>query len=138
MPMQPVWFLGSFDMQGLVLLFWYLVVLEIPRYGLGALAVCLDAACRRPPLPIWPQPPVSILLVGHNEAHALRRCVLGLAEQSIMRRRSLVQIVVVDDGSTDGMSGVARYLRAKGLIDDLLTLATRGGKSAGVNLGLTV
>jgi cellulose synthase/poly-beta-1,6-N-acetylglucosamine synthase-like glycosyltransferase len=54
-----------------------------------------------------------------------------------MRQRSLVQILVVDDGSTDGMSGVARRLRAKGLIDDLLTVSTRGGKSAGVNLGLT-
>lgn len=136
--MQPVWFLGSFDMPGLVLLFWYMVVLEIPRYGLGALVVCIDAAFRCLPVPIWPQPTVSILLVGHNEAHTLRRCVLGLAEQSLMRQRSLIQVVVVDDGSTDGMSSVARSLQAGRLIDDLLTVSTRGGKSAGVNLGLTV
>jgi poly-beta-1,6-N-acetyl-D-glucosamine synthase len=136
--MQAVWFLSSLDTRGLVLLFWYMVVLELPRYSFGALAACVDAACRRPPPPVWPQPTVSVLLVGHNEAHALRRCALGLAEQSLMRQRSLVQVVVVDDGSTDGMSRVAQRLRAEKLIDDFLTVSTRGGKSAGVNLGLTV
>ena len=120
--MQTVWLLGSFDTPGLILLFWYMVVLELPRYAFGAFAVCIDAVWRRPPLPIWPQPNVSVLLVGHNEAHTLRRCVLGLAEQSLMKLRHRMQIVVVDDESTDGMSRVGRRLRSEGLIDDLLTV----------------
>ena len=55
-----------------------------------------------------------------------------------MLNRSQVQIVVVDDGSTDSMIHIARDLREAGLVDDVLHVAMRGGKSAGVNLGLTM
>jgi cellulose synthase/poly-beta-1,6-N-acetylglucosamine synthase-like glycosyltransferase len=131
--------LGSLDTYSLTLLFWYMLVLEIPRYCLGAIIVGIHALCRG--LPVDPPPAAlafSVLLVGHNEAHSLCRCVLSLSEQSIMRRRSRVQIIVVDDGSTDGMFQVARELRSAGLVSDVLRVGARGGKSAGVNLGLTV
>jgi hypothetical protein len=54
------------------------------------------------------------------------------AEQTVMLQRLQVQIVVVYDGSTDGMLGIARRLRAERLIDEILRVETRGGKSAGV------
>lgn len=130
--------LRSLDTLSLVSLFWYMLVLELPRYTFAAVVVGFDALWRAPPAASFAQPTVSVLLVGHNEARALRRCVLGLAEQTAMRRRGQVQVVVVDDGSTDGMSAVAQRLRGEGLVDDTLRVRTRGGKSAGVNLGLTV
>ena len=119
-------------------LLWYMLVLEVPRYCLGAIVIGF-AGHRRPlPLTLHVNPTISLLLVGHNEATALRPCVLALAEQSVMLNRSQVQIVVVDDGSTDSMLRIARDLRAAGLVDDLLHVAMRGGKSAAVNLGLTM
>lgn len=142
--MQAWDYLRSLDTLSLVSLFWYMLVLELPRYTFAAVVVGFDAVWRVAP-PALPSraagshAAVSVLLVGHNEAHALRRCVHGLAEQTIMlQRRAQVQVVVVDDGSTDGMSGVAHRLRQEGLVDDTLQVRTRGGKSAGVNLGLTV
>jgi cellulose synthase/poly-beta-1,6-N-acetylglucosamine synthase-like glycosyltransferase len=136
--MQAWLYLRSLDFLSLVSLFWFMVILEVPRYSVGAIVIALDAIWRRPPLPGYWRPTISILLVGHNEAHILRRCALALAEQTVMLRRPSVQIVVVDDGSTDGMIGIARRLRNEKLIDDILRVDRRGGKSAGVNLGLTV
>jgi cellulose synthase/poly-beta-1,6-N-acetylglucosamine synthase-like glycosyltransferase len=58
-----------------------------------------------------------------------------LAEQTLTDR-SRLQVVVVDDGSTDGMTDVAHDLRGEGLVDEVIRLRHRGGKSAAVNLGL--
>jgi biofilm PGA synthesis N-glycosyltransferase PgaC len=136
--MQAWWYLGSLDTQSVVSMFWFMVVLELPRYSFATLVVGFDALWRRAPAALRWRPTISILLVGHNEAHALRRCVVAIAEQSVMLRRSQVQIVVVDDGSSDGMIRIAGRLRNEGLIDDMLHVQVRGGKSAGVNLGLSV
>ena len=136
---MPAWqFLGSLDTFSMISLLWYMLVLEVPRYFLGAIVI--GFAGQRRPLPpiLHVNPTIGLLLVGHNDATALRPCVLALAEQSVMLNRSQVQIVVVDDGSTDSMLRIARDLREAGLIDDLLHVAMRGGKSAGVNLGLTM
>ncbi|MFL5255401.1 MAG: glycosyltransferase [Rhodopila sp.] len=136
--MQAWWYLCSLDTLNLVSMLWFMVVLELPRYSIAAIVIGFDSLWRRPPLPGFWQPTVSILLVGHNEAHVLRRCVMALAEQSVMQRRSRVQIVMVDDGSTDGMIRIARRLKDERLIDVVLHVQVRGGKSAGINLGLTV
>jgi poly-beta-1,6-N-acetyl-D-glucosamine synthase len=136
---MPAWqFLGSLDIFSMISLFWYMLVLEVPRYCLGAIVIGFTGHRRPLPLTLHVNPTISVLLVGHNEATALRPCVLALAEQTVMRNRLQVQIVVVDDGSTDGMLRIADDLRAAGLVDDLLHVAMRGGKSAAVNLGLTV
>ena len=46
-------------------------------------------------------------------------------------------MIVIDDGSTDRMIDVALELQREGMIDKVLRLADRGGKSAAVNLGLS-
>ena len=136
---MPAWqFLGSLDTVSMISLLWYMLVLEVPRYCLGAVVIGFTGHYRPLPLTLHVNPTISVLLVGHNEATALRPCVLALAEQTVMLNRSQVQIVVVDDGSTDSMRRIAGDLRAAGLVDDLLHVAVRGGKSAAVNLGLTV
>ena len=81
---------------------------------------------------------MSVVLVGHNEQRAVRSCVEALAEQTLLADGGVVQVVVVDDGSTDRMMDIARELKHEGKIDTLLRLEHRSGKSAGVNLGLSV
>lgn len=130
-------YLCSLDTTSIVALLWYMIVLEVPRYFLGGFFISLDSLWRESPPPGPARPTITVLLVGHNEANALPACVRGLAEQTIMRERARVQIVVVDDGSTDGMTRIARALRDEGLVDELLQTRMRCGKSAGVNLGLT-
>src|SRR5690242_1948539 len=114
--MQAWWYFCSRDTLGLVSMLWFMVLLELPRYSVAAIAIGFESLWRRPPAPLFAQPTIRILLVGHNEAQVLRRCVMGLAEQTVMQQRSRVQIVVVDDGSTDGMIRIARRLKAEKLV----------------------
>lgn len=125
--------LGSFDLTSLILLFWYTTLLEIPRYFVGAVVVMAMALSERRSPDEVPVFPVSVLLVGHNEAAVLRHCVLALSEQAIIQP----QVIVVDDGSDDAMSAIALELQRKGYVNKVFRLRQRGGKSAGVNFGLT-
>jgi biofilm PGA synthesis N-glycosyltransferase PgaC len=136
--MDSLSFLTSLDTVSLILFFWYALLLEIPRYLVGAVVLTFSASWRRIPYATDHGYSVSVLLVGHNEVVALRRCVIGLAEQTIAGNRGRMQVVVVDDGSSDGMGALMGRLKADGLIDVALSVAQRGGKSAGVNLGLTL
>jgi poly-beta-1,6-N-acetyl-D-glucosamine synthase len=135
--MDAVAFLRSLDFVSLVMLFWYTTLLEVPRYVIGAIAAGIAAISERPSRAPDTNLTVSVILAGHNEAQSLWACVSGLAEQTLTDRSNL-QVVVVDDGSTDGMADVARDVRSKGLVDEVIRLKHRGGKSAAVNLGLEV
>lgn len=136
--MPSLSFLMALDPTSLILLFWFAVIFELPRYTIGALVIGAGTLFHRDPKWADPGLSVSVLLVGHNEAGVLRRCVTALADQTIAQTKGRMQVVVVDDGSTDGMSTIAQALLAERLVDQTLRLQVRGGKSAGVNLGLTV
>ena len=124
---------AQFDWHTAFILFWPLFLFDLPRFTLSTLAVGLGWALgRRRPAPSRLDEPVSVLLVGHNEAARLTRSVQTLRRQT---QRQL-QIVVVDDGSTDNMKQVARRLHRDGLIDDYISTDLRGGKAAALNLGL--
>jgi cellulose synthase/poly-beta-1,6-N-acetylglucosamine synthase-like glycosyltransferase len=135
--------LGRFFYFDLTLLtmFWYAARIEVPRFLIGALYMAgRELVSRRPPpRPIdrarllSSTPSISVLLVGHNEGTGLERAIRGLREQTV----DSVQIVVIDDGSTDHMAQVGRRLRASGLIDVFVSTGLRGGKAAAQNLGLT-
>lgn len=131
-------FLTSLDAVSLILLFWYTTLIEIPRYVIGAILVAAGALWSGRTDAAESDLTVSVLLVGHNEARALRACVTALAEQTIAGEPDRMEVIVVDDGSTDGMAEEAVRLRREGLIDQVLRLNQRGGKVAGVNLGLTM
>ena len=135
--MESLAFLSSFDFTSIVMLFWYTTLLEIPRYTIGAIivpAVMLSMGRRKP---VYSDLSLSIVLVGHNEEKPLRMCLESLGEQTIKSTCRGFQVVVVDDGSTDKMSEVAKALQREGKIDEFLRLEQRGGKSAGVNLALS-
>ena len=130
-------FLSSMDLMSLILLFWYTTLIEIPRYTIGGVVAAAAGLWPRRVGPEDTNFTVSVVLVGHNEVRALATCVEGLAEQTIACDPGRMQVIVVDDGSTDGMSEIARDLQRQGKIDDVLRVRERGGKSAGVNLALS-
>jgi cellulose synthase/poly-beta-1,6-N-acetylglucosamine synthase-like glycosyltransferase len=127
--------LAQLDVDRLAGMFWYALVMEIPRFTLGLVVVsgCFLLRRWRPAAAIPRNTRISVLFPGHNEGSALRQAVTALGEQT---RRDL-QIVVVDDGSTDDMAEIGRQLKAEGLIDVFVSTGLRGGKSAATNLGLT-
>jgi len=135
--MRALDLLDSMDMMSLIALFWYACFFELPRYTIGAVVVTVVAFFMRERTGNSDHLSFTILLVGHNEAHALRKAVEGLAEQTIVQKRGRPRIIVVDDGSTDGMTEIARVLQREGKVAQVLRSHQRGGKSAGVNLGLT-
>ena len=136
--MRALDLLGSMDLMSLIALFWYACFFELPRYTIGALVVALSARWMPEQTGECDDLSFTILLVGHNEAKSLRKAVNGLAEQTIAKKRGGLRIVVVDDGSTDGMSDIALALQREGKVTQVLRSHQRGGKSAGVNFGLTV
>jgi cellulose synthase/poly-beta-1,6-N-acetylglucosamine synthase-like glycosyltransferase len=135
--MAAVAFLRSLDAKSLILLFWFTTLLEIPRYIIGTLVTTALALWWRPIRAAASDLTISVVLVGHNEQRPLRACVEALAEQTVLADGGVMQVVVVDDGSTDRMMDVARALQCEGKVDTLLRLEHRSGKSAGVNLGLS-
>jgi poly-beta-1,6-N-acetyl-D-glucosamine synthase len=136
--MDALAFLSSLDLASVVMLFWYTTLLEIPRYAIGALIVPAVMLWSKRRKPIDTGLSLSIVLVGHNEEKSLRMCLGSLGEQTIKSTCRHFQVVVVDDGSTDKMSEVAKALQREGKIDHVLRLEQRGGKSAGVNLALSI
>jgi biofilm PGA synthesis N-glycosyltransferase PgaC len=136
--MDALSFLGSLDLTSVLLLFWYTTVLEIPRYTIGALVLPFVMLWSRRPAPLASSLALSVVLVGHNEEKSLRACVESLAEQTINLLSGRIEIIVVDDGSTDRMLQVANCLADEGKIDHVLRLEQRGGKSAGINLGISI
>jgi len=118
--MSALSFLRSLDATSAILLFWYTIVLEIPRYTIGAVVVCGISLWKRPTsFPICTDLTLSVILAGHNEEKPLRASIEALAEQTILATRGPIEVIVVDDGSTDRMFEVAKDLQREGKIDSV-------------------
>ncbi|WEX09058.1 glycosyltransferase [Chelativorans sp. AA-79] len=126
-------FLTSLDGASLVAMFWYLIFFEGPRFLIANFTAGFlrkDSAKATG----WPCKisSVSIVLPCHNGASGIVKTVTSLREQTFRN----LQIVVVDDGSTDNSASIARQMKEQGRIDVLVSTTLRGGKSAALNLGL--
>lgn len=77
------------------------------------------------------QPLVSVLLPGYNERDTLEGTVQALWEQSYPN----LEIIVVSDGSDDGMAEVGRRLAARGAVR-FFNHGVRGGKASAANFAL--
>jgi poly-beta-1,6-N-acetyl-D-glucosamine synthase len=122
---QPYHLLTALDPYSLMLLFWFTLLFDLPRYLMSAFAM----AC----VP-WQSPPpkrysTSAIVAGHNEAKTIRQCVCSL---------EIDEIIVVDDGSTDDMWLEVQRLKEEGLIAHAVHLPSRQSKPAAVNAGLAL
>ena len=133
-PADPLDFLLSMDTAALLVTFSFSLILDIPRYTFGFLAVLMvELGGRRGGNTRLRLPSISVIIAGHNEAASIRRCVLSLREQTVRA----MEIICVDDGSTDGMSDELYRLRAEGLIDTALVCRIRCGKSSAANFAMS-
>jgi cellulose synthase/poly-beta-1,6-N-acetylglucosamine synthase-like glycosyltransferase/peptidoglycan/xylan/chitin deacetylase (PgdA/CDA1 family) len=77
-------------------------------------------------------PPVSVIVPAYNEEAGIRATV----ESLIASRYPGLEIVVVDDGSTDRTAGIVEAMQAAGAGNLVLVRQANGGKHAALNAGL--
>lgn len=124
----------------LLLVLGVLLLVDSPRYAYSVLAMaCWDI------VNLWKsslpgpgsnergfRPSVSVIVAGHNEAATIVQTM-----QSIYDNYSDLQLIVVDDGSTDGMAEEARSFAAGHNNIQVLRIHERSGKSSALNYGLS-
>jgi cellulose synthase/poly-beta-1,6-N-acetylglucosamine synthase-like glycosyltransferase len=113
-----------------VLLALSVVIFEVPRYtiSLAALGLARTVQNRRPG-----EPPkhasVSVILPVFNGETGLQRSIASLRLQTLMP----LEVIVVDDGSTDRTREIAEVARAAGDVDLIIHHGSRCGRSAAIN-----
>jgi len=132
--------LHSLSTQDLLIALSPILLMDAPRYTMGTIAVWICDFCgdlrdsllgRGEVKPFLHQPRCCAVVAGLNEADSLLQTLDSLAGAY-----PDLQIVVVDDGSTDGMSLVASEF-AKGHPDTtVVRKPERGGKSSALNAAL--
>lgn len=131
---------SSLHPNELLLILSPILLMDAPRYALGSVAVWLcdlageifRAVTGRPAeIPFDHVPEVCVIIAGLNEAESLGRTL-----DSLVDTYPRMHTIVVDDGSTDGMSEIANEFAR--LRDDVTVVRKpdRGGKSSALNAGL--
>lgn len=121
---------------------WYIFLIDIPRFLILEIVVLFahfrnryfnhdhwkDARKK-----LWQeQPLITVLVPGHNEGKHLHKMVVSMKKQTYRN----IEIVVVDDGSTDQTPIIGSSFEKQGLITRFLRNDIRGGKASAANLGL--
>jgi len=121
--------LASLDYVKVLTILWPFLLLDTPRYVLLKVwMLIVDIARGEPADPAFSHcPSVSVILAGHNEASTVANAI-----SSIVGTYPKLEIVVVDDGSTDGMASAVEPYARKGKVK-LLARKQRGGKSSCCN-----
>ncbi|HMC51493.1 MAG TPA: bifunctional polysaccharide deacetylase/glycosyltransferase family 2 protein [Acidimicrobiales bacterium] len=121
---------GSLTVSGLRLLAWPIAALILGRCLLLWLFARRHRAdpSRRRTDPAF-TPPVSIIVPAYNEAVGIATAVRSLASSDY----PFVEVIVVDDGSTDGTAGIVAKL---GLPNVEVVSQPNSGKAAALNAGI--
>jgi glycosyltransferase involved in cell wall biosynthesis len=82
-----------------------------------------------PDLP-WDRVTLSVVVPCYNEIHTVERLL-----RSVRDVRLRIEVIVVDDGSTDGTRDLLEKLRDEGLVDQLVFHSRNGGKGAALRTG---
>ena len=137
---DTIYFLQNLDSVEFFAFFWPALLLDFPRFVLTDVYALIQALffpdrwertefAQRlrggdPPL-------VSVLIAGHNEAGTIENCLRSLSENTYPNK----EIIIIDDGSTDGMGEVCQRLAPRYGIR-YLRHRVRQGKSAAINHGI--
>jgi cellulose synthase/poly-beta-1,6-N-acetylglucosamine synthase-like glycosyltransferase len=132
--------LSSLSRDQLLAIYLGLLLVDTPRYVLGKVVLCLWDGARD--LWRWVRgtlrapsyshcPSVCVILAGYNEADTI-----GATLQSVWGTYPRLEIIVVDDGSTDDMVTVARRFARTHPGVLVLRKPERGGKSSALNFAL--
>ena len=112
----------------LFLLAFSVLILDIPRYTLSLVSLALLGRKYRNVIGVS-RASVSVIIPTFNGGSGLYRSIASLRRQTLLP----VEIIVVDDGSTDQTRSVAEQARALGLVDMVICHGTRCGRSAAIN-----
>ncbi|SEM33285.1 Glycosyltransferase, catalytic subunit of cellulose synthase and poly-beta-1,6-N-acetylglucosamine synthase [Chryseobacterium taichungense] len=121
---------------------WYVFIIDIPRFLILEIIVLFVTFRKRfINEDKWKLahgklmrefPLVTVLVPGHNEGKHLHKMVVSMQKQTYKN----IEIIVVDDGSTDHTGIIGRSFEKKGFITKFLRSEIRGGKASAANLGL--
>ncbi len=79
-----------------------------------------------------PAPRLSVIIAAYNEEHTIRTIVDRVREVPLV-----IEVVVVNDGSTDGTRALLDSMRHDGKIDVLVHHPRNRGKGAAIRTGIT-
>jgi len=129
--------LSSLRVDQLLWLLVPLLLIDLPRYSLGLVVMCLYDWARSlffgeaEPQSYEYCPSVSLVIAGLNEG-----ATVGETLASIWGTYPRLEIIVVDDGSSDDMTDVAHEFARQHAGVLVLTKPRRGGKSSALNCAL--
>jgi cellulose synthase/poly-beta-1,6-N-acetylglucosamine synthase-like glycosyltransferase len=113
----------------LFLLAFSVLIFDIPRYTLSLLSLAFFGVRRPSDRAPAGNASVSVIIPTFNGGSGLAPSIASLRRQTLRP----VEIIVVDDGSTDETRAVAERARALGLVDMVICHGTRCGRSAAIN-----
>ncbi|MEM2485894.1 MAG: glycosyltransferase [Candidatus Bathyarchaeia archaeon] len=128
--------LGQLTLIDFILILWPLIIIDFLRSLIKATvllshALYLRLFKRKTPV-IGFLPKVSIIIPAHNEEKVISRSIEAAIEAEYPNK----EIVVVDDGSTDGTYRIALQYAKKGKIKLLHRDVASGSKAGALNYGL--
>src|SRR5574343_1789751 len=124
---DAIHWLSSFSIEQWILAFSGMLLLDLPRYLFMNILIVFweffGSFWKKPNQPAY-LPTVTILIPGLNESATIVQCL-----ESLSGSYPFLQIIVIDDGSTDGMFELAeRFAQThSGIL--VLKRARGGGKS---------
>ena len=135
-------FTRNLDAHAVLRTYWYLFVIEFPRYYLLEIGVVIfrffgyQGRMRRRDeariLLFSEHPLVSVIVPGKNEGSHIYKLVESLREQTYKN----IELIVIDDGSDDATPLFCQDLEKHHLIDRFIRMNVRGGKASAANAGL--
>lgn len=136
---EAVKFLGTISWEEFFAIFWPFLVFDCARYLVPDVFMLIKSRWTASPQEEAfgrslqeRQPLVSVVIPGYNEARAIGKTIVSIQEQTYKN----LEIIVVDDGSTDGMFAVCRQLAQTEPRLRPFRLEERVGKYSGVNFAL--